>query len=57
MPSRNGSNGNVAPGTPLNGNLVQAQAPEEEVEEVNGNVADSANDNGAGLAPTLKLRR
>jgi carbon storage regulator len=54
----NGSgNGNVAPDHSLGGNLVQAQEPEE-VEEVNGNVAESANDNGVhGVAPTLKLRR
>jgi carbon storage regulator len=53
----NNANGNLTPANGPNGNLVPDQV-HAEAEEVNGNVADEAVDEGMNdAAPLLKLRR
>jgi carbon storage regulator len=57
----NNANGNVASGPVPNGNVVEGHVPDE-VDEINGNIADGEPTEAAtgapnGIAPTLKLRR
>lgn len=54
-PANGATNGHVVTATHPNGNVADDQR--EVVEEVNGNVADAANDHGAHGAAPLKLRR